>query len=339
MSLGPFRVDRWDRAGARLTLALNPHSAFLAKVRAGEHLARRVTLLESEVGRALFDRERVGFVFIDRASALSAGTPKGTVRQPLLSTFFLGMVTDRPPLDRVELRQAISWAIDRDALLSGLLPTARPSPTLLPSELPLSANEAERALLPHHDLARARALLARAGGVGRPLRLIYQAGDNFIPTVAIAERLKRQLAQLGIQVDAEPRADFYAELSRRGPDGRHVVDLYLRRLGADYAHPHTFFTLFLRDGNHQTGWETLEGGEPLRRFEALLDQADAEADEAKARALYVQAERLLVGDEAIIAPLFHPDRYYRVAPNLRGLGVDPFNFLSLAELRVEGAPP
>ncbi len=41
--------------------------------------------------------------------------------------------------------------------------------------------------------------------------------------------------------------------------------MYLRRVGADYAHPNTFFTLFEREGNHQTGWETQGGGEPNAR--------------------------------------------------------------------------
>jgi peptide/nickel transport system substrate-binding protein len=41
----------------------------------------------------------------------------------------------------------------------------------------------------------------------------------------------------------------------------------------------------------------------------------------------------------VIAPLYHPDRYFRSRPWLRGLTVDPFNFLSLAELRLgPGAP-
>ena len=33
--------------------------------------------------------------------------------------------------------------------------------------------------------------------VGRPLRLIYRAGDSFVPEVAIAERIAAQLARAG----------------------------------------------------------------------------------------------------------------------------------------------
>lgn len=338
MSLGPFRVEKWDRAGQRLRLVANPSSAFRPPLRPGEVVPGVVTLLKSEVGPPLFDRGRVDFVFVDSAVALAQPNAQALTREPLLSTYFLALDTERPPLDRLEIRQAIASAIDRAALLRGLLPSARPDNALLPPELPLSANAEERRLLPSFDPARSRALLAQGGGVSRPLRLLYRAGDSFVPEVAIAERLQAQLAAVGVKVELEPRSDFTAEVARRGRDGKHAFDLYLRRLGADYAHPHTFFTLFQRNGNHQTGWEQVDGGRAIARFESLLDEGDGAADPEVARERYVAAERLLLKDAAVVVPLYHPDRYYRMRPGLLGLGVNPFNFLSLAQLRVREAP-
>ena len=116
--------------------------------------------------------------------------------------------------------------------------------------------------------------------------LVHTARESFVPDTAIAERIRDQLAKVGVQVEIDARADFGLEIARR------AHDLYLKRLGADYAHPNTFFTLFERGGNHQTGWETYRGGEPLARFERLLEEADAEADEQRARTLYAQAQAL-----------------------------------------------
>ena len=42
--------------------------------------------------------------------------------------------------------------------------------------------------------------------------------------------------------------------------------------------------------------------------------------------------------QASVQGLYHPDRYYRMRAGLHGLGVDAFNFLSLAQLRVDEAP-
>ncbi|WP_224243824.1 peptide ABC transporter substrate-binding protein [Hyalangium gracile] len=334
LSLGPYRVERWDRAGERVRLVHNPASAFQPPLGPGEQPAPIVTLMKSEIGTALYERGRVDFVFIDSALALRGKRPEDLHYEPLLSTYFLVFNTERPPLNRPEVRRAIARALDRDALLAGLLPAVRPSNVLLPPELPGAATAEEAARLPHFEPESAREELRGAPGLDRPLRLVFKAGDSFVPEVAIAERIAAQLAAVGITVTLDSRSDFSAEVARRTPEGPRAYDMYLRRLGADYAHPNTFFTLFEREGNHQSGWETQGGGEPMARFERLLEEADAEADAERARSLYAQAQQVLVDEQAVIAPLYHPDRYYRARSQLRGLDVDPFNFLALKSLRL-----
>jgi oligopeptide transport system substrate-binding protein len=327
VSVGPFRVESWDRAGQRVRLVRNPSSAFAPKLGPGERPVEVVTLLESEVGPALYDRGRVGFVFVDSPLALRSARFPDLQRRELLSTYFLAFNTQRAPLDAPEVRRAIAMALDRDALLQGLLPAARTTHVLLPPDMPLSATPEEARRLPDFDPAAARALLARHP-VTRTLRLVHTARESFVPETAIAERIRDQLAKVGIQVEIDARADFASEIARR------TYDVYLKRLGADYAHPNTFFTLFERTGNHFTGWEQIEGGEPLARFQALRERADGEADFETARRLYAQAQEILLGEEVVIAPLYHPDRYFRARPDLVGLSVDPFNFLSLGEVRL-----
>jgi peptide/nickel transport system substrate-binding protein len=345
LSLGPYRVERWDRAGERVRLVHNPASAFQPPLEPGERPAPVVTLMKSEIGSALYERGRVDFVFIDSALALRGRRPEDLHYEPLLSTYFLALNTERPPLNRPEVRRAIAHALDREALLAGLLPSVRPTNVLLPPDLPGAATPEEAAGLPHFDRERAREELRGVPGLDRPLRLVFRAGDSFVPEVAIAERIAAQLAAVGITVTLDARSDFSSEVARRTPEGPRAYDMYMRRLGADYAHPNTFFTLFEREGNHQTGWETQGGGEPMARFERLLEEADAEAEASRARMLYAQAQAVLLDEQAVIVPLYHPDRYYRSRPKLRGLDVDPFNFLALKSLRLapeageEGARP
>jgi ABC-type transport system substrate-binding protein len=345
LSIGPYRVERWDRAGERVRLVYNPASAFPPTLGPGERPAPVVTLMKSEIGSALYERGRVDFVFIDSALALRGKRPADLHYEPLLSTYFIAINTERPPLNRPEVRRAIAHALDRDALLAGLLPSVRPSNVLLPPDLPGAATPEEAARLPHFDRERAQEELRGVPGLDRPLRLVFRAGDSFVPEVAIAERIVAQLATVGITVTLDARSDFSSEVARRTPEGPRAYDMYMRRLGADYAHPNTFFTLFEREGNHQTGWETQGGGEPMARFERLLEEADGEADAARARTLYAEAQALLLEEQAVIVALYHPDRYYRSRPKLRGLDVDPFNFLALKSLRLapeaaeEGARP
>lgn len=338
MSLGPFRVDSWDRAGERVRLVRNPASAFQPPLGPGERVPEAVTLMKSEIGPALYERDRVGFVFVDRAIALRGPPAPDLRREELLSTYFLAFNTERPPLNRPEVRRALAMALDRDALLQGLLPAARPTTVFLPPSLPAAAMPEEAARLPHFDLEGARALLAKAGGVQRPLRLVHTSNESFIPEVAIAERVKAQLARVGVQVEIDARSDFSSEIARIAQDGFRAHDMYLKRVGADYAHPKTFFVFFERSGNHFTGWDKAEGGAAISRFEALLEHGDAEEDPDRARASYAQAQELLLGEQAVIVPIYHPDRYFRLKPELVGLHVDPFNFLSLRDLRVRSVP-
>jgi peptide/nickel transport system substrate-binding protein len=333
LSLGPYRVDSWDRAGERVRLVRNRHSAFSAAMAAGENPADVVTLMRSEVGPALFDRGRVDFVFVDGAVALQQERRADLRRRELLSTYFLAFNTQRPPLDRAEVRRALAASLDRASLFQGLLPAARLATSLLPPGLPGAEYGESAPLLRPRD---ADAVL-RQLRTSRALRLVYRAGESFVPEIAIAERLKAQLGAVGIRVELDPRQDFFGEIARTAADGYPAADLYLRRLGADYAHPKSFFTLFEREGNHYTGWEKLEGGAALERFEHLLRQADAMDSPSTAAPLYARAEAMLLAEQAVIAPLYHPDRYFRVRPELLGLDVDPFNFVSLSNLRVRAA--
>jgi peptide/nickel transport system substrate-binding protein len=329
LSLGPFRVDRWDRAGERVRLVRNAHSSLSTPLGPGEEPGKTITLVKSDVAGPLYDRGRVDFLFLDNPIALREALPPDVRRQPLLSTYFLALNTRRPPLDRPEIRRAIAGAIDRAALFQGLLPAARLANSLLPPGLP---GQVEGIPQPRPD-SRAQPLLRSAPLPLRPLRLVYRAGESFIPEVAVAERLKRQLAASGVQLELDPRYDFFSELARIAPDGFPAADLYLRRIGADYAHPKTFFTFFEPGGNHYTGWEQIDRGEPIRRFEELLRTADRQTEPTAAAGLYAEAEGILL-DRGVIVPLYHPDRYYRVRPKLIGLRVDPFNFLSLRQLRI-----
>jgi len=330
-ALGPFRIERWDRAGERVRLVENPFSSFVPPLLPDEERPAVVTLMKSEVGRALYQRGRVDFTFVDSPEALMEKPSPDLKREMLLSTYFLAFNTQRPPLNHAEVRQALNWALDRSALVAGILPAARPASSLLPPDLPGASHETPSGNLYRPNVAAQ--LLKKVGVPSRPLRLVYRAGESFIPEVAIAERIRSQLAKVGISVELDARYDFSVEISRTAADGFLAPDMYLRRIGADYAHPKTFFTLFELGGNHATGWEKIEGGDALHRFEALLSRADAVPEPSAAADLYRQAESILVDEQAVIAPIYHPDRYYLVRPRLIGLTVDRFNFLSLSEMR------
>jgi peptide/nickel transport system substrate-binding protein len=329
--LGAYRVERWDRSaeGAPLRLAPNP----FGPAAGAPGMPRAIEVLPSSLGPLLYRRCEVDFLFQDEPWAL-AGTP-GLQRQELLSVYWLGLNAQLLPLP---LRQAIALALDRPALLEGLLPAARPAFGLLPPDLPGAVAEGDprAADFPRRDLARARALVASSGHDGRPLTLLVRSAGTFLPEVAIADGVRRQLADIGLEVRLVVTADFANDV--RDASGRVRHPLFLRRIGADYAHPQTFFTPFAPTGLNYTGFEQLEGGALVRRFQDLVERGAASDDPAEATLDFTAAQRLLLLEAAVAVPLSYPDRYFRTRGWLKGLGVDAFNFLTLREARLEGGP-
>ena len=325
--LGPYRVASWDRLAQVIRLERNPSYR-------GRAAVERLVLVTSPVAELLYDRGKIAFLLLDDPAALTR-PPPDLLRQELLSTYWLGINAEKVPL---ALRQAIAHAVDRPRLLHGLLPDPRPAFGYLPDELPGAVRDGDprAAGFPRYDPERARALVRRAGYDGRELTLLVAGTQSFLPERGIADALRRQLAAVGIRVRYELTRSFADDVAR--PDGSIRPDLFLRRIGADYAHPETFFSVFEPGGKHFTA---LDRADPAAygALQALLRRAAAELDAERSRTLYAEAQEVLLERSAVVVPLFYADRYFRRAPGVEGLRVDAFNFLTFRDLRVAGTSP
>jgi peptide/nickel transport system substrate-binding protein len=287
-------------------------------------------LVEAPLSPILYDRCQVDFLFLDDPAALQR-PPPDTDRTALLSTYWLGVNADRTPLP---LRKAIAHAIDREALVQGLWPHVRLATRYLPPEMPGAPvhDEPAFASYPAFDPEKARALVQQGAYDGTELTLLVRGTRTFLPERAIADGVRRQLETVGLKVRVVETSNFASDV--QGPDGRVRHALFLKRVGADYAHPQTLFTPFQAGGINYTGFASIDGGRELAAFQALLDEGAAAPDPEAARATWARAEALLVGKNAVVVPLLHPERYFRRRAWVGGLGVDPFNFLTLASLHV-----
>ena len=201
----------------------------------------------------------------------------------------------------------------------------------------LADGDPRLAKLPSFNAPKAKALLAEAGALPAELTLLVRGTGSFLPETALAEGLRRQLEPLGLKVKIITTSNFSNDVKEA--DGTLRYDLFLKRTGADYAHPNTLLTPFQSGGNHYTDWHKLEGGAPIAKFEKLLAEGAGEADEAKRTQLYFDAQAVLLGEQVAAVPLYFPNRYFRKRPWLEGLSVDPFNFLTFRAMRVNATPP
>ena len=123
------------------------------------------------------------------------------------SLWYTGLIfnTTIPPFDDVRVRQALSWAVDRDEIAEvGLFDNARPA---YGAALPPWHWASSRATIwDHRDLEKARALLAEAGypdGEGFP-EVEIRAGIPYPGQVTMAEMTASYLGDLGIEAKAAP---------------------------------------------------------------------------------------------------------------------------------------
>ncbi len=326
--LGAFKVTAWDRVGQRLELEANP---FYAEKPASGGVAKLV-LLQSELSSLMYEQCNVDFLFFDEPSQL-AKPPPDLASARLLSTYWLGFNTTKVPL---ELRQAIAAGIDRPALmstLSALVPNARVAKVFLPPDMPGAVPDTDERLsaFPQADAAKAKAYFA--ANKREPLTMLVRGTGSFLPETAIAEGIRRQLAPLGLELKIVTTSNFSNDVKEA--DGTLRYDLFLKRTGADYAHPNTLLTPFQSGGNHYTDWQKLEGGAAIAKFEKLLAEGAATQDEAKRTQLYLDAQKVLLSEQVVAVPLYFPNRYFRKRPWLDGLSVDPFNFLTFRAMRVK----
>ena len=232
------------------------------------------------------------------------------LRFPQLETFALQYNTTAAPFDDPLVRQAISRAIDRETFVrvveqgvgtaaSGWLPPGLPgADASVGSDLGF-------------NVEAARSLLTQAG---------YPNGDGF-PTVSVligdvganrlaAEFLQEQLKQnLGITLDIQ-------SLDENGYFDRYFAgdfEVAWASWFADYADPENWLPQqFGTDGGFNVmGYSNLE-------VDDLLAQAAVELDQQKRLALYGEAHRLVIADQAL-TPIFHPERNYLVRSGVSGL--------------------
>ncbi len=240
-------------------------------------------------------------------------------RRPLPSTgmLLLYLNEDRPALADERVRQALSEAVDRPAMIQGLLggqalPLGGP---LMPGTWASAATAA-----PAFDLQKAAEALDAAGWQLGPAGIRWKGGQNLLLTVAttddplrsaIAEMVAQNWRQLGIQVDVmvEGSTTFVQDLLLpRAFD----VALFAVDPGAD-PDPYPFWH------SSQVG----EGGQNLAGFanqeaDRLLEEARTTTDVDERVALYSRFDDLFRELSPAIT-LFVPQYQYIVKRDVRGV--------------------
>lgn len=299
---GPYVLKEWEH-DSHLTMVKNPYWPGTESI--PQPIIEEVTwmLMDDEVALTAYMAGELDSITLGGdvlATARANSQLEGQLAvQPYLCTYYYGFNTEKKPFDDPRVRLAFSLAVDRQALVDEVLqgneeparwgsrPGLRAAPTIEDyPELGITYEPDEaRALLDEIYPDRSRV---------PPITLAF---PEFESHQAIAVVIREMWSEtLGVEVELKPMMwnDLMDLLETDAPQ--------IFRLGwcPYYADAHGFFgDLFHSDAPYANyaGWSGSD-------FDDLVDQAAEITDTVQRTEWYAQAEDILVGQEAVIIPLY-----------------------------------
>ena len=321
---GPFRFESWTR-GDRLVLVRNddywgdkPELRRIVFRAIADGAARRQALESGEID---------GYEPVDPADSESLRAMGAQVVQRWpMNVGFLGFNQSKPPLDNLQVRQAIAHALDQDAVLRAKYPAG----TLKAREFqpPAVVGFADDVAVYDYDPALARRLLAESGVNDPTLEFWYQSDTTFphLPDpLGIFQAFKADLEAVGFTVVAKP-APAQPDYSRAVASG--AAAMYF---GGRYGDndPDYFLGPSFRQSSPTWGFDDPE-------LFAMVSGARYEPDQARRVATYQQANRRLMATLPGV-PLVHVYPQVAMAAGVRGYQPDPIGPIeSLASVTLVG---
>ncbi len=301
---GPYLLERWSH-GREIVLLKNPHW-----YDAGAVQIQRIHLVMYDSATALSEYRNGNLDSLDPYGGLANSDWEILREDPVLGkhlhsvatlcTHYYGFNTAKPPFNEVLVRKAFIAAIDRETLASSVIKLGEPARWFTRPGIYASGDISDTLGVPF-NVNQARAYLRDAGYDNRTKRL---------PTITLGvnsndthERIAETIVQmwknnLGVEVRVN-KLDWKSYLPSLRDDAPQMF-----RLGycAYYPDAANFGGVFqARSADNFTRWSNPQ-------FDQWIDAAAREVDLAKRRGLYRAAEKMLVEDQAIIAPLWWTTR-------------------------------
>lgn len=226
---GPFRLRAW-KPNESVTYDANPdywRGAPKFKRVVTRHIPERATqrlLLEKgdiDIARKLSPED---------LQAVAANPDVRVVQAPKGAIWYLGLNQKNPNLAKPEVREAMKYLVDYEALTGTILKgSAAVHQSFLPAGFLGAIGDKPYKL----DVPRAKELLARAG-LPDGFQVTMDTRNNS-PTKDLAQAIQASMAQAGIRIEIIP-ADNKQTLTKYRARQH---DIYIGQWGPDYQDPHT----------------------------------------------------------------------------------------------------
>ena len=243
---------------------------------------------------------------------------------PSTRTDYLDMNQSHPPLADVHVRRAISYAIDRAAIVKSVLRGfGRPANSFMPPQVPYYDPKSPGI---QYNLAKAKAELARSKFKnGFKVTLLVGAGAQV--ENAIGQILQQSLKQLNIDVTFVQK-----DTSTAFNDiGKRKYELAFSYWTMDIADPDELVTFAVDPAG---GAESFYTGWKNPQVIKLSHQAQREPNTRKRAALYAQIQRI-AANEAFLGFLYYSPFRYAYSSKVHGFVVYPLGNYHLEDVWIE----
>lgn len=299
---GPYLIEEWER-GSHAKLVLNPH---YTSPRRGNVREIRF-IFRGAQDPTLFEEGEADVQWLVALSeARASGLSEHLYLEPPQRVIYIFLRCDRPPFSDRRLRLAFAHATDRRTLVrTGAVYTIPADGGFVPPPIPAHS--------PHigvpFDPEQARRLLAEAGfsngkGLGPFSLLVPPVGEDAL--YQVITQTWKEILGVEVAITISRGLDYLRVIHENPPTIGRLAWL------ADAPDPDNFLrVVFHSTARSPTRWRNA-------RFDALVEEAQASTNHRGRMALYHEADRLLVAEEAAIIPLVYSRTMTLVHPYVRG---------------------
>lgn len=235
------------------------------------------------------------------------------VKAPLNAVQYLGLNASMAPLNKVKVRQAVQYAINKKKVLQLLNNRGQLANQPLPpgieghlSNLPADASYS-------YNIAKAKELLAQAGYPNGFTTTLYTANNP--DALKVAASIQNDLAQVGIKVNIQ-QSDWntFLDIEEKGK-----ANMFLTGWFQDFPDASDFLdTLF--NTNQQPVNNAFMYSNP--QVDAWLNQAQTDNNATQRMSLYNKVTEQVMKDAPMV-PLYYPVQYSAVQSWVHGFYISP----------------
>ena len=252
---------------------------------------------------------------------------------PQLCTYYYGFVNTKPPFDDVNVRKAFQMTIDRENLIENVIKGGQlPAHSFAPPGIfgNVADNFEVGASLVGMEaygsrVEEAQALLAEAGypeGAGLDITLGHNTSESHAQIAQVVQAMWQEaFPEANIEIENQEWAVYLKTLQ---PDSSDEDKPNVYRLGwcADYPDSNNWLNDVFNSAS-SSNYAKFNNPD----YDALVAEAATEADPARRQELYLEAESILIDQEAAIAPIYYYTfvRMHKpwLSPVINPVGADP----------------